>query len=95
MPSIFEDIIQHRLNVNPKRKQVHQRRRVFAPKRNKAILDKVDKLLAANFIREVYYPDWFANVVMVKRQKENGECVDFSDLNSAYLKDSFPLSRIY
>ena len=24
-------------------------------------------LLEANFIREVYYPDWLANVVIVKR----------------------------
>ena len=29
-------------------------------------MDKVDKLLAANLIREVYYQDWLANVVMVK-----------------------------
>ena len=57
--------------------------------------DEVDKLLAASFIQEVYYPDWLANVVLVK--KENGKCrmcVDFIDLNSACPKDSFPLPRI-
>ena len=58
-------------------------------------MDKVDKLLAANFIREVYYPDWLANVVMVKKGNEKWRmCVDFTDLNSACLKDSFPLPRI-
>ena len=31
------------------------------------IMDKVNKLLAANFIREVYYPEWLANIVMVKK----------------------------
>jgi hypothetical protein len=49
----------------------------------------------AGFIREVYYPDWLANVVMVK--KSNGKwkmCVDFMDLNKACPKDSFPLPRI-
>ena len=49
----------------------------------------------AGFIREVYYPDWLANVVLVK--KANGKwrmCVDFMDLNKACLKDSFPLPRI-
>ena len=58
-------------------------------------MDEVNKLLAANFIREVYYPEWLANVVMVK--KANGKwriCVDFTDLNTACLKDSFPLPRI-
>ena len=32
-------------------------------------MDKVNKLLAANFIREVYYPEWLANVVMAKKAK--------------------------
>uniref|UniRef100_A0A2N9FU44 Uncharacterized protein n=1 Tax=Fagus sylvatica TaxID=28930 RepID=A0A2N9FU44_FAGSY len=53
------------------------------------------KLLTAGFIREVFYPDWLANVVMVK--KANGKwrmCVDFTDLNKACPKDSFPLPRI-
>ena len=31
MPSISPKIIQHKLNVNPKRKPVQQRRRAFAP----------------------------------------------------------------
>ncbi|XP_023892579.1 uncharacterized protein LOC112004567 [Quercus suber] len=40
-------------------------------------------------------PDWLANVVLVK--KANGKWriwVDFTDLNKACLKDSFPLPRI-
>ena len=52
-------------------------------------------MLEASFIREVYYPDWLANVVMVK--KANGKwrmCVDFTDLNRAFPKDSYPLPRI-
>jgi hypothetical protein len=50
-------------------------------------------LLKAGFIREVDY--WLANVVLVK--KSNGKwrmCVDFTDLNKACPKDSFPLPRI-
>jgi hypothetical protein len=56
---------------------------------------EVEKLLRAQFIREVYYPDWLVNVVLVK--KSNGKwrmCVDFTDLNKAYSKDSFPLPYI-
>ena len=58
-------------------------------------MEEVEKLLAVGFIREVYYPEWLANVVMVK--KSNGKwkmCVDFTDLNNACTKDSFPLPRI-
>uniref|UniRef100_A0A2N9EIR5 RNase H type-1 domain-containing protein n=1 Tax=Fagus sylvatica TaxID=28930 RepID=A0A2N9EIR5_FAGSY len=73
----------------------HGKRRFFALERNNAIMEEVDKLLAANFIKEVFYPDWLANVVMVK--KATGKwwmCIDFTDLNKACPKDSFPLSRI-
>ena len=82
MLGIPASIFQYRLNVDPEKKPVQQRRKVFAPKRNKAVMDEVNKLLAANFIREVYYPEWLANVVMVK--KANGKwrmCVNFTDLN--------------
>ena len=59
-------------------------RRIFAPERNKAVIEEVEKLLEANFIREVFYPNQLANVVMVK--KSNGKwkmCVDFTNLNKA------------
>ena len=57
---------------------------MFALEQNQAIIDEVNKLLAAGFIREVYYPDWLVNVVLMK--KTNGKwrmCVDFTDLNKA------------
>ena len=95
MPGSPLNVIQHCLNVDPKMKLVQQRRRVFAPERNKAVMDEVNKLLTANFIKEVYYLEWLANVVMVK--KANGKwrmCVDFTNLNNACPKDSFPLPRI-
>ena len=58
-------------------------------------MEEVEKLLTTGLIREVYYLEWLANVVMVK--KSNGKwrmCVDFTDLNHAFPKDSFPLPMI-
>ena len=57
MPGISPEVIQHKLNVNPERKPVQQRRRVFAPERDQAVTEEVSKLLIAGFIWEVYYPD--------------------------------------
>ena len=71
MPSISPEVIQHKLNVNPERKPIQQRQRVFAPKRDQAVTNEVTKLLAAGFIREVHYPEWLTNVVLVK--KVNGK----------------------
>ena len=50
----------------------------------------------AKFIREVYYPDRLANVVIVKKANRKWRmCVDFTDLNKACPKDNYPLSQIY
>ena len=87
MPGIDPSVITHHLNVHPSFKPVRQKKRVFAPERDNAIKEEVQKLTLAKFIREVYYPDWLAKVVMVK--KTNGKwriCVDFIDLNKACLK---------
>ena len=88
-------VITHRLNICPSFKPVRQKKRVFAPERDNAIKEEVQKLMAAKFIREVYYPDWLANVVMVKKANSKWRmCVDFTDLNKACPKDSYPLSHI-
>ena len=57
MPGIPIEVIQHKLNVNPERKPVQQRRRAFTPERDQAVRDEVVRLLTAGFIRKVYYPD--------------------------------------
>ena len=71
IPGISPKVIEHKLNVDLEKKLVQQRRRVFAPEWNQAIMDKVNKLLLAGFVREVYYPEWLANVVLMK--KANGK----------------------
>ena len=95
MPGIDPSIIVHKLNVSPSFPPIWQKKQVFAQEWDKSIAEEVWKLLEADFIREVYYPDWLANVVMVK--KANGKwrmCVDFTDLSKACLKDSYPLPWI-
>ena len=95
MGGVDPAVITHRLNVNPSFKPVKQKKRSFAPERQKAINEEVGQLLRAKAIREVKYPKWLANVVLVK--KTNGKwrlCIYFIDINRAYPKDSFPLPRI-
>ena len=50
MPRIDNEVIEHKLNVDPTKKPVQQKRRVFAPEQNKAIMEEVDKLLTIGFI---------------------------------------------
>src|SRR5438105_3893206 len=95
MPGVPQKVIEHSLNVKEGAKPVKQRLCRFAQDRKEAIRDELTKLTAANFIREVYHPDWLANPVLVK--KKNGKwrmCVDYTDLNKACPKDPFGLPRI-
>ena len=95
MGGVDPAVITHKLNVNPSFKSVKQKKRSFSPERKKAINEEVSKLLQAKAILEVEYPEWLANVVFVK--KANGKwqlCIDFTDINRACPKDSFPLPRI-
>ena len=95
MPGIDLSVIIYRLNVHPSSIPICQKKRVFAPERDNAIKEEVQKLTTTEFIWEVYYPDWLVNVVMVK--KANGKwrmCVNFTNLNKACPKDSYPLPRI-
>jgi hypothetical protein len=53
------------------------------------------KASEAGVIREVTYPEWLANTVMLKKANQKWRmCIDFTDLNKACLKDEFPLLRI-
>ena len=92
---ISKDIITHKLGIDKSFRPIHQKRRKFAPERNLIIQKEVEKLLKTGMIREVKYPKWLANVVVVP--KKNGKwrvCVDFTDLNKACPKDPFPLPHI-
>ena len=95
MSRINPSIMVHRLNVSPSFPPIHKKKRVFALERDQAIMEEFHKLQEAKFIREVYYPDWLANVVMVKKASKKWRmCVDFIDLNKACPKDSYPFPRV-
>ncbi|XP_013700338.2 uncharacterized protein LOC106404140 [Brassica napus] len=95
MPGIDINITCHELNIDPTFKPVKQKRRKLGPEGATAVNDEVEKILKVGSITEVRYPDWLANPVVVK--KKNGKwrvCVDFTDLEKACPKDSFPLPHI-
>nr|CAN76644.1 hypothetical protein VITISV_012223 [Vitis vinifera] len=80
MPGIHPLISSHRLNILPSSRPILQKVRQFHLDRQRIMQDEVDKLLVAGFIREVEYPDWLANVVVVpkKRREMANQIVDFT-----------------
>jgi hypothetical protein len=92
---VNRDIIEHSLNVDSSFRPRKQRLRKMSDDKAEGAQNEVKRLLSAGVIREVTYPEWLANTVMVN--KENGKwrmCIDFTDLNKACPKDEFPLPRI-
>ncbi|CAJ2669084.1 unnamed protein product [Trifolium pratense] len=95
MPGLDPNIACHQLTIDPTALPIVQRRRRQSPEKSEAAEKCVKDLLEANFISEARYTTWLSNVVLVK--KSNGKwrmCCDYTDLNRACPKDSYPLPCI-
>jgi hypothetical protein len=95
MHGIPREVIEHHLKIHPDAKPVSQKPRRQSVERQDFIQKEVRKLLDAGFIEEVHHPVWLANPVIVP--KANGKlwmCIDYTSLNKACPKDSYPLPRI-
>ena len=94
-PGVDPNFIYHHLNVNPSVTPKKQPPWRLSKDHSDAIRDEVMKLKQARAIKGVFYHEWLANTVVVK--KKNGKlrvCVNFTNLNKACPKDPFPMSRI-
>nr|KYP31685.1 Pro-Pol polyprotein [Cajanus cajan] len=95
MPGIDADFICHRLAIHKEAKPVAQRKRKVGGKRREAVIVETQKLLNTGFIREVRYTTWLANVVLVKKHSGKWRmCIDYTDLNKACPKASYPWPSI-
>jgi hypothetical protein len=95
MPGIPREVIEHHLKINPDARPVSQKPHRQSVEQQDFIQKEVRKLLDASFIEEVHHPVWLANPVIVP--KANGRlrmCINYTSLNKACPKDSYPLPRI-
>ena len=89
------NFICHRLNVNPAVIPRRQSPRRPSKEHTEAVKSEVAKLKQAGAIKEVFYPQWLANTVVVKKKTGKWRvCVDFTDLNKACPKDPLPMPKI-
>ncbi|XP_073033744.1 uncharacterized protein [Primulina eburnea] len=95
LSGISPRMAEHKLNILPGSRPVKKKKRHFGPKKDKVIEKQVEELLKAGHIREVNFPSWLSNVVLVPKSTGKWRmCVDFRDLNKACPKDCYPLPRI-
>ena len=94
-PGIDPKFICHHLNINPSITPKRQPPRRPSKEHVEAVKSEVTKLNQTGVIKEVFYPQWLANTVVVKKKTGKWRvCVDFTDLNRACPKDTFPMPRI-
>ena len=85
----------HHLNVNPSITPKRQQPRRPFREHVETVKSEVTKLKQVGAIKEVFYPQWLANIVVVKKKTGKWRvCVDFIDLNRACPKDLLPMPRI-
>ena len=82
MTRISTEVISHELNVDPTFKPIKQKRRKLGPDRAEAVNVEVTRLLKAGLIREVKYPNWLANHVVVKKKMGSGAFVWTSPIST-------------
>ena len=89
-PGVDSNIICHHLNVNSSITPKKQPSRCPLKEHADAVRDEVMKLKRAGAIKEVFYPEWLANTVVVKKKSGKWRvCVDFTDLNKVCPKVPF------
>ena len=67
-PGVDPGFICHHLNVNPFITPKRQSPQCSSKEQVKAIRNEVTKLKQAGAIKEVFYPQWLANTVVVKKK---------------------------
>ena len=96
-PGVDPSFICHHLNVNPSIIPKKQPPRRSSKDHSNTIKNEVMKLKQAGAIKEVFYPEWLANTVVVRKKNEKwrvGMCVDFTNLKKACPKNPFRMPRI-
>ncbi|XP_065633888.1 uncharacterized protein LOC136069372 [Quercus suber] len=81
-PRVDPEFICHHLRVNPLIVPKKQPPRRPSKEHVDAVKEEVTKLKQAGAIKKVFYPDWLANTVVVKKKSGKWRvCVDFTNLN--------------
>lgn len=86
--------MEHRLGIPSSVKPIIQKRRSFNVEKQDILRKEITDLLQADAIRRIQFLQWFANLMVVAKLGDKWRvCIDFTSLNRAIPKKSYPLSR--
>ena len=93
MPCLSRELVEHQLPIKPGFWSFKQKPRRFNPIIYDRVIEEINRLLDAKFIRPCRYADWVSNIVPDEK-KGTGKIrvfIDFRDLNRATPKDEYPM----
>ena len=95
VPGVDLEFIVHKFNVDPSFPHKKQKLRKSAKEHVEVIRLEVRRLKEARAIRAIFFPEWLANTMVVKKKNSKWKVyVDFMDLNRACPKDPFAMPKI-
>ncbi|XP_042450634.1 uncharacterized protein LOC122035286 [Zingiber officinale] len=97
LPGAKPKIAEHKLHLLSNSRPVKQKKRNFSVDQNKIIRAEVDQLRKASHVREVQFPSWLSNVVLVKKpnnkwRKIQAWCKGFG-ITQAFTSVAYPQSN--
>ena len=94
-PGLDPEFICYCLKVNPLITPRKQPPRRPSKEYAEAVREEATKLKQAGAIKGVFYSEWLANTIVVKKKSGKWRmCVDFTNLNKTCPKDPFPMPKI-
>ena len=89
-PRVDPNFIFHHLNVNPSIISKKKPSQHSSKEHSNVVKEEVIKLKRVEAIKEIFYLEWLANTVVVRKKSGKWRvCVDFTDLNKACSKGPF------
>lgn len=71
MPEVDPDFLCHHSTMDERVKPIVQKQRKFNEEKRRTIKNETQKLMEVGHVREIQYPKWLVNVVMVKKSNKN------------------------
>ena len=82
VPGVDPKFIVHKFNIDPSFPPKKQKPKRSARENVEVVKLEVQRLKEVGAIKEIYFSEWLANTVVVKKKNDKWKvCVDFTDLN--------------
>ena len=93
IPGLDPTLVEHMMPIKEGFKHVKQAPRRMSKEIEEKVMEEIERLVKAGFIRPAKYVEWLANIVPVLKTitKAVRCCVDYRNINGVMPKDEYPM----